>query len=94
MNSEIPCEDTVCCGLFTPGPVPMDDEICRLGGVQTPYFRNDWFSEVVRDCEAGLLQAVRAPKGSRVVFLTASGTAQYGSHCDESADRRSAASGD
>ena len=61
--------------LFTPGPVPMQPDICALGGEQTPYFRNEWFSDVVRDCEAGLLAAVKAPEGSRVVFLTASGTA-------------------
>lgn len=62
-------------GLFTPGPVPMHEAICQLGGEQTPYFRNQWFSDLVSDCEAGLLTAVSAPEGSRVIFLTASGTA-------------------
>jgi len=61
--------------IFTPGPVKMSDEILEIGAKQTPYFRNDAFSEVTFNCEKGLLEMVNAPKGSRVVFLTASGTA-------------------
>ncbi len=61
--------------IFTPGPVKMSDEILQLGAKQTPYFRNSKFSEVTYDCENGLLDMVNAPKGSKVVFLTASGTA-------------------
>lgn len=61
--------------MFTPGPVPMQDEICSIGGRQTPYFRNDWFSELLLECEKNLLETVNAPTGSRAIFLTASGTA-------------------
>jgi len=61
--------------IFTPGPVKMSDEIIELGAKQTPYFRNGEFSDVTFACEKGLLELVNAPKGSRVVFLTASGTA-------------------
>jgi aspartate aminotransferase-like enzyme len=61
--------------IFTPGPVKMSDEILAIGAKQTPYFRNAAFSEVVLNCEKGLLEMVNAPKGSRVLFLTASGTA-------------------
>ncbi len=61
--------------IFTPGPVKMSDEILAIGAKQTPYFRNDKFSEVTFNCENGLLEMVNAPKGSRVIFLTASGTA-------------------
>jgi aspartate aminotransferase-like enzyme len=61
--------------IFTPGPVKMSKEILEIGGKQTPYFRNKKFSEVVLQCEKDLLELVNAPKGSRVVFLTASGTA-------------------
>ncbi|MBB1488955.1 pyridoxal-phosphate-dependent aminotransferase family protein [Oceanospirillum sediminis] len=60
--------------LFTPGPVPMQQDICDIGGEQTPYFRNDWFSQVVKECETNLLDCVNAPEGSRAIFLTASGT--------------------
>lgn len=61
--------------IFTPGPVKMAEEILRLGAEQTPYFRNDAFSQVLLQCERDLLAAVNAPEGSRAVFLTASGTA-------------------
>jgi len=61
--------------IFTPGPVPMYPETLALGAVQSPYFRNGAFSEVVLECEQLLLDLVNAPAHSRVLFLTASGTA-------------------
>lgn len=61
--------------IFTPGPVRMYEETLELGAIQTPYFRNNEFSEIVLECEKNLLSIANAPKGSRVVFLTASGTA-------------------
>ncbi len=61
--------------IFTPGPVRMYEETLNLGGVQTPYFRNNEFSNVLLECEENLIQISNAPSGSRVLFLTASGTA-------------------
>lgn len=61
--------------IFTPGPVKMSEEILQVGAKQTPYFRNSGFSEVTFACENGLLEMVNAPEGSKVIFLTASGTA-------------------
>jgi len=61
--------------IFTPGPVKMSDEILEIGAKQTPYFRNSEFSNVTFACEKGLLEMVNAPEGSKVIFLTASGTA-------------------
>ncbi len=61
--------------IFTPGPVKMSPEILEIGGKQTPYFRNQAFSDVVLKSEGLLLKMLNAPAGSRVVFLTASGTA-------------------
>lgn len=61
--------------LFTPGPVRMAPDILALGAVQTPYFRNAAFSELMLVCEDWLLKMANAPEGSRVVFLTAAGTA-------------------
>jgi len=61
--------------IFTPGPVKMSEEILQVGAKQTPYFRNSKFSEVTFACENGLLEMVNAPEGSKVIFLTASGTA-------------------
>ncbi|CAA6817010.1 MAG: Serine--glyoxylate aminotransferase (EC [uncultured Sulfurovum sp.] len=61
--------------IFTPGPVKMSEEIMQVGAKQTPYFRNCAFSDVTYACEKGLLEMVNAPEGSKVIFLTASGTA-------------------
>lgn len=61
--------------IFTPGPVKMSEEILQVGAKQTPYFRNSGFSDVTFACEKGLLAMVNAPQGSKVIFLTASGTA-------------------
>ena len=61
--------------IFTPGPVKMSEEILQVGAKQTPYFRNSEFSDVTFACESGLLEMVNAPEGSKVIFLTASGTA-------------------
>ncbi len=61
--------------IFTPGPVKMSEEILSIGAKQTPYFRNSAFSAVTFACENGLMEMVNAPEGSKVVFLTASGTA-------------------
>ena len=61
--------------IFTPGPVKMSKEILDVGAKQTPYFRNCEFSEVTYNCEKGLLSMLNAPQGSKVIFLTASGTA-------------------
>ncbi|MBF0339622.1 MAG: alanine--glyoxylate aminotransferase family protein [Magnetococcales bacterium] len=61
--------------VYTPGPVRMAPDILQLGSLQTPYFRNAAFSELVLECEAWLLELAHAPVGSRVVFLTAAGTA-------------------
>jgi len=61
--------------IFTPGPVKMSDEILEIGAKQTPYFRNSEFSEVTFACEKDLLEIANAPEGSKVIFLTASGTA-------------------
>ena len=61
--------------IFTPGPVKMSEEIMNVGAKQTPYFRNCEFSDVTYACEKGLIEMVNAPEGSKVIFLTASGTA-------------------
>jgi aspartate aminotransferase-like enzyme len=61
--------------IFTPGPVKMSKEILEIGAKQTPYFRNQEFSNVLLSCESDLLELLNAPKDSRVIFLTASGTA-------------------
>jgi len=61
--------------LFTPGPVMMDPEIIKTAAVQIPYSRTADFSKLVLRAEEAMISLLNAPKGSRVVFITGSGTA-------------------
>jgi len=60
---------------FTVGPVQSDLEVLEIGSQQVPYFRTPEFSEVMLENEALMLKFSKAPKNSRAVFLTGSGTA-------------------
>ena len=60
---------------FTVGPVMSSDEVRKIGGEQTPYFRNDEFSEVMFENEKLMKEFVYGDENSRVVFITGSGTA-------------------
>ncbi len=61
--------------IYTPGPVHMYKETLEIGSHQTPYFRNKEFSKVLVECENTIIELANAPRGSKVVFLAASGTA-------------------
>lgn len=60
---------------FAVGPVMMEEEILEIGSEQIPYFRTDDFSKIMLENEMLLKRAVKATDSSRVLFLTASGTA-------------------
>lgn len=60
---------------FTVGPVMSSDAVRKIGGEQTPYFRNDEFSQIMFENEALMKEFVYASDDSRVVFITGSGTA-------------------
>lgn len=60
---------------FTVGPVQMNETVCTVGGQQIPYFRTPEFSEIMKENERFFLNAARAEKDARAVFLTGSGTA-------------------
>lgn len=60
--------------LFTVGPVMMHPEILDVSGKQLPYFRTGEFSQLMLDSERLLKKLLNAPDGSRIAFLTASGT--------------------
>lgn len=60
---------------FTVGPVMSSEEILAIGAEQVPYFRTQEFSDVMLENEALMKEFVNAPEGSRVVFITGSGTA-------------------
>lgn len=60
---------------FTVGPVMSNEEVLAVGGEQVPYFRTQEFSETMFENEALMKEFVNATPGSRVVFITGSGTA-------------------
>ena len=60
---------------FTVGPVQSDETIRNIGAEQVPYFRTPEFSEIMLENERLMLKFSKAPKGSRAVFITGSGTA-------------------
>lgn len=60
---------------FCVGPVQSDNYVMEIGSCQVPYFRTPEFSEVMFENEKLVLKFAKAPKGSRAVFITGSGTA-------------------
>ena len=60
---------------FTVGPVQSGEEVRAIGAENVPYFRTPEFSAVMLENEALMKKFAKAPEGSRVVFLTGSGTA-------------------
>lgn len=60
---------------FTVGPVMMEQYLLDENSMQIPYFRTPEFSEIMKENESLLCEDVNAPKDSRVIFMTGSGTA-------------------
>ena len=60
---------------FTVGPVMSSEDVLEIGGEQTPYFRNDEFSQIMLENEKLMKEVTYSDKDSRVVFITGSGTA-------------------
>ena len=60
---------------FTVGPVQSSDYVREIGSEQVPYFRTDEFSEIMLENERLVKKLAKAPKNSRAVFITGSGTA-------------------
>ena len=52
-----------------------NEHICAIGSEQVPYFRTPEFSKIMKENEQLILKFSGAPKESRAVFLTGSGTA-------------------
>ena len=51
------------------------EKVRKIGGEQTPYFRNEEFSNVMFENEKLMKEMLYASEDSRVVFITGSGTA-------------------
>ena len=60
---------------FTVGPVQSCDAVRQIGAENVPYFRTTEFSEVMLENERLVKEFTGATAGSRVVFITGSGTA-------------------
>lgn len=60
---------------FTVGPVQSCGTVHKIGSEDVPYFRTAEFSAIMLENERLIKQFVNAPAGSRVVFITGSGTA-------------------
>jgi len=60
--------------IFTVGPVAMYSQTFEITGRQTPYFRTKDFSKIMLETEEYIYKLLNAPKGSKTVFLTTSGT--------------------
>ncbi len=50
-------------------------EVLKVGGEQTPYFRNEEFSQIMLENEELMKEFVYADENSRAIFITGSGTA-------------------
>lgn len=61
--------------LFALGPVAMYQHTLEVAGKPIPYFRTPEFSELMLESEKMMKKVLSAPEDSKVVFLTASGTA-------------------
>lgn len=59
---------------FTVGPVMSSADILEISSHSTPYFRTPEFSRIMLENERLMLKYLNAPKNSRCVFLTTSGT--------------------
>ncbi len=61
--------------LFSVGPVEMRRELLSLNINGIPYFRTSEFSRMMKEIEVELLKISNAPINSKIIILTASGTA-------------------
>lgn len=59
---------------FTVGPVMSCQEVLDIASTSAPYFRTPEFSAIMLQNEKLMLNFLNAPKNSRCVFLTTSGT--------------------
>jgi len=59
---------------FTVGPVQSNDTVRAIGSEQVPYFRTAEFSKIMIENEDLVKKFANAPKGSRAVFMTCSGS--------------------
>lgn len=59
---------------FTVGPVQSSEAVRVIGAEQVPYFRTSEFSELMFENEALIKKFAKSGEGSRVAFMTSSGS--------------------
>lgn len=75
---------------FSVGPVMCSEKVCAVGGEQVPYFRTPEFSAVMIENEQLMLKYAKAPRGSKVAFMTNSSTGSMEAvviNCFDSSDK-------
>lgn len=77
--------------LFTVGPVNMFERTLKIAAQPIPYFRNEYFSNVMFEIFENMGKAVNAPLGSRIILLTTSGSGGMESAVINLCDRDSTA---
>lgn len=60
--------------LFAVGPVEMYPETLELGKVQIPYFRNQYFSDIMLELDSNLRKVLNMQDKDKNIILTASGS--------------------
>lgn len=60
--------------LFTVGPVEMYEHTLQMGSDQVPYFRNQFFSNIMYELDSNLKEILNMKEEDKNIVLTASGT--------------------
>lgn len=60
--------------LFTVGPVEMYDDLLFGSNEQIPYFRNEWFSNIMFELDANIKAVTNMSENDKNIVLTCSGT--------------------
>lgn len=60
--------------LFTVGPVEMYDDLLSGSNEQIPYFRNEWFSNIMFELDANIKAVTNMSENDKNIVLTCSGT--------------------
>lgn len=73
--------------LFTVGPTQMFDYTLKVSSKQLPYFRTNDFSKIVLKTTEQLKELLKAKQNTKIVYLTASGSAAMESIVSNSFDK-------
>lgn len=72
--------------VFTIGPTQMYEDTLKVASKQLPYFRTNEFSEIVLETVEKMKMLLKAPKETKVIYITGSGSAAMESVVSNSFD--------